>query len=115
MPARSNDHLISVLDELLAVELDGAICRTRQAAAWHRRDRQHLHHRPLGEDEDWHREIGIEMMPEDGIIAVYGVRDDYVPTFTDYGIEICANSSEIHKTTSNACPLISQKTTEAAY
>jgi hypothetical protein len=41
----------------------------------------------LGEDEDWLQEISIEMMPEDGIIAVYGVGDDYVPAFTDYGIE----------------------------
>jgi len=41
----------------------------------------------LGEDEDWLRDISIEMMPEDGIIAVYGVGDDYVPAFTDYGIE----------------------------
>jgi hypothetical protein len=33
----------------------------------------------LGEDEDWLWEISIEMMPEDGIVAVYGVGDDYVP------------------------------------
>lgn len=41
----------------------------------------------LGEDEDWLQEISIEMMPEDGIIAVYGVGDEYVPAFTDHGIE----------------------------
>jgi hypothetical protein len=37
----------------------------------------------LGEDEDWLQEISIEMMHEDGIIAVYGVGDDYVPAFID--------------------------------
>jgi hypothetical protein len=51
----------------------------------------------LGEDEDWLQEISIEMMPEDGIIAVYGVGDDYVPAFTDYGIENLRELVRIYK------------------
>jgi hypothetical protein len=51
----------------------------------------------LGEDEDWLQEISIEMMPEDGIIAVYGVGDDYVPAFTDYGIENLSELVRIYK------------------
>jgi hypothetical protein len=51
----------------------------------------------LGEDEDWLQEISIEMMPEDGIIAVYGVGDDYVPAFTDDGIENLRELVRIYK------------------
>ena len=36
----------------------------------------------LGENEDWLSDISIEMDPEDGIIPVYGLGDDYTPTFT---------------------------------
>ena len=56
----------------------------------------------LGEDEEWLWELQIDMFP-DGCLRVYGVGEDGVPAFTDYGIEglkqisppdhlICANS-----------------------
>jgi len=41
----------------------------------------------LGEDEDWLGDISIEMEIEDGVIWVYGVREDGVQAFTDFGIE----------------------------
>ncbi|WP_407192924.1 hypothetical protein [Bradyrhizobium sp. STM 3566] len=41
----------------------------------------------LGEDEDWLRDIAIEMEIEDGLIWVYGVGEDGVQAFTDFGIE----------------------------
>jgi hypothetical protein len=41
----------------------------------------------LGEDEDWLRAVANEMEIEDGIIWVYGLGDDGVPAFTDFGIE----------------------------
>jgi hypothetical protein len=41
----------------------------------------------LGEDEDWLRDIAIEMEIEDGVIWVYGVGEDGVQAFTDFGIE----------------------------
>lgn len=41
----------------------------------------------LGEDEDWLRDISIEMEIEDGVIWVYGVGEDGVKAFTDFGIE----------------------------
>jgi hypothetical protein len=41
----------------------------------------------LGEDEDWLRELAIDMFPEDGCLWVYGVGEDGVPAFTEYGIE----------------------------
>ena len=41
----------------------------------------------LGEDEDWLHELQIDMFPEDGCLHVYGVGDDGVPAFTEYGIE----------------------------
>ena len=41
----------------------------------------------LGEDEDWLRDIAIEMEIEDGAIWVYGVGEDGVQAFTDFGID----------------------------
>jgi hypothetical protein len=41
----------------------------------------------LGEDEDWLRDISIEMEIEDGVIRVYGVGEDGVKAFSDFGIE----------------------------
>ena len=39
----------------------------------------------LGEDEDWLRDVANEMDAEDGIIWVYGVGEDGVMAFTDFG------------------------------
>jgi hypothetical protein len=74
------------------VELDGSIRRTSQSRSLTMAAIASVFTiarvaEILGEDEDWLQEISIEMMPEDGIIAVYGIGDDYVPAFTDYGIE----------------------------
>lgn len=41
----------------------------------------------LGEDEDWLRDVASEMEIEDGVIWVYGVEQDGVLAFTDFGIE----------------------------
>jgi hypothetical protein len=41
----------------------------------------------LGEDEDWLSDIAIDMDPEDGCLWVYGVGEDGVTAFTDFGIE----------------------------
>jgi len=41
----------------------------------------------LGEDEDWISDVANEMDVEDGVIWVYGVGDDGVMAFTDFGIE----------------------------
>ena len=41
----------------------------------------------LGEDEEWLHELSIDMFPEDGCLRVYGVGEDGVTAFTDYGIE----------------------------
>jgi replicative superfamily II helicase len=43
--------------------------------------------RDLGEDEDWLWDIANEMEIEDGVIWVYGVGEDGVQAFTDFGIE----------------------------
>ena len=51
----------------------------------------------LAEDEDWLEEISISMMPEDGLIAVYGVGEEYTPAFTEQGIETLRDLVEIHK------------------
>jgi hypothetical protein len=41
----------------------------------------------LGEDEDWLRDVANEMEIEDGAIWVYGVGEDGVQAFTDFGID----------------------------
>ena len=41
----------------------------------------------LGENEEWLWELSIDMFPEDGCLRVYGVGEDGVPAFTEYGIE----------------------------
>jgi hypothetical protein len=41
----------------------------------------------LGEDEDWLHELSIDMLPEDGLLWVYGVGKHGVTAFTEDGIE----------------------------
>jgi hypothetical protein len=51
----------------------------------------------LGEDEDWLWDIGNEMDQEDGLIWVYGLGDDGITAFTDFGIETLTGLIEIYK------------------
>jgi len=41
----------------------------------------------LGEDEDWLHELSINMFPEDGCLHVYGIGEDGLTAFTQYGID----------------------------
>ena len=41
----------------------------------------------LGEDEDWLFDVANEMEIEDGCIWVYGVNEDGILAFTDFGID----------------------------
>jgi hypothetical protein len=41
----------------------------------------------LDESEDWLHDLAIDMFPEDGCLWVYGVAEDGVVAFTQYGIE----------------------------
>ena len=50
----------------------------------------------LGESEDWLHDIANEMEIEDGVIWVYGVGEDGVMAFTDFGIENLVDLSLIH-------------------
>jgi hypothetical protein len=51
----------------------------------------------LGEDEDWLRDVANEMEIEDGVIWVYGVGEDGVQAFTDFGIENLIELVRMHK------------------
>ncbi|WP_413992450.1 hypothetical protein ACMDCR_10355 [Labrys okinawensis] len=51
----------------------------------------------LGEDEDWLRDVANEMEIEDGVIWVYGVGEDGVMAFTDFGIENLTELIKMHK------------------
>jgi hypothetical protein len=51
----------------------------------------------LGEDEDWLRDVANEMEIEDGVIWVYGVGDDGVLAFTDFGVESLIELIKMHK------------------
>ncbi len=52
----------------------------------------------LGEDEDWLRAVANEMEIEDGVIWVYGIGDDGVLAFTDFGIENLIELVSVYKT-----------------
>jgi hypothetical protein len=41
----------------------------------------------LGEDEEWLREVSINMDPEEGHLRVIGIGEDQCPAFTEYGVE----------------------------
>jgi hypothetical protein len=51
----------------------------------------------LGESEDWLFDVANEMDVEDGVIWVYGVGDDGVMAFTDFGIENLIDLIKIYK------------------
>lgn len=49
----------------------------------------------LGEDELW--DVASGMDTEDGVIWVYGIGDDQVMAFTDFGIENLTQLIRMHK------------------
>ena len=51
----------------------------------------------LGENEDWLWDIAADMEIEDGVIWVYGVGEDGVMAFTDFGIENLKDLVRMHK------------------
>ena len=51
----------------------------------------------LGEDEGWLHDVANEMDVEDGVIWVYGVGEDGVMAFTDFGIETLTELIRMHK------------------
>lgn len=51
----------------------------------------------LGESVDFIHDVALEMETEDGVIWVYGIGDDGVLAFTDFGIETLVELIEIHK------------------
>ena len=53
----------------------------------------------LGEDEDWLSDVANEMEIEDGVIWVYGIGEDGVLAFTDFGIENLKDLVRMHKDT----------------
>jgi hypothetical protein len=51
----------------------------------------------LGESVEWLYDVANEMDTEDGVIWVYGLGDDGVMAFTDFGIENLVELIKIHK------------------
>jgi hypothetical protein len=50
----------------------------------------------LGENIDRLHEVALEMEPEDGVIWVYGLDNDGVLAFTDFGVENLVELIKIH-------------------
>ena len=50
----------------------------------------------LGKSVEWLYEVANEMDTEDGVIWVYGLGDDGVMAFTDFGIENLVELINIH-------------------
>jgi hypothetical protein len=67
-----------------------------------------IHHqlRRRKEDEDWLYELSIDMFAEDGCLRVYGVREDGVTAFTEYGIECLKQIIADERETGKARPPI---------
>ena len=57
----------------------------------------------LGEDEDWLHEISLELEPEDGMLAVYGIGDEYTPAFTELGLENLRELIRNHRANAEGC------------
>ena len=55
--------------------------------------------RDLGEDIDLLHDVALEMEVEDGVIWVYGLYDDGVLAFTDFGVENLVGLINIRKET----------------
>lgn len=51
----------------------------------------------LGESVDWLFDVATEMDTEDGLIWVYGVGDEQVMAFTDFGVENLIELIKIYK------------------
>lgn len=51
----------------------------------------------LGEDPDWLEDISNELEPEDGMISVYGIGEEYTVAFTEFGIENLEQIIRIHR------------------
>ena len=63
----------------------------------------------LGEDEDWLHELSIAMFPEDGCLRVYGVGEDGVTAFTEYGIECLKQIITAERAAGRAPPQIKSR------
>ena len=51
----------------------------------------------LGENEDWISKVANQMDVEDGVIWVYGVSEDGMMAFTDFGIANLVDLISIYK------------------
>ena len=51
----------------------------------------------LGESVDWLYDVANEMDVEDGVIWVYGIGEDSVLAFTEFGVENLVELIKIHK------------------
>jgi hypothetical protein len=60
----------------------------------------------LGEDEDWLHELSIDMFPEDGCLRVYGIGEDGLTAFTEYGMECLQQIIADEKAAGRAPPQI---------
>jgi hypothetical protein len=58
----------------------------------------------LGQDEDWLHDLSIDMFPEDGRLHVYGIGEDGVTAFTQYGIECLKQIIADERAASNVPP-----------
>ena len=58
----------------------------------------------LGQDEDWLHDLSIDMFPEDGRLHVYGIGEDGVTAFTQYGIECLRQIIADERAAGNAPP-----------
>ena len=61
----------------------------------------------IGEDEEWLRDLQVDMEPEDGCLWVHCVGEDGAPGFTAYGIECFEEIIAIERAAGRAPPKVS--------
>ena len=63
----------------------------------------------LGEDEEWLWDLQIDMGPEDGCLWVYGIGEEGVPAFTEFGIECLEQTVADERAAGRAPPKVSPR------
>jgi hypothetical protein len=58
----------------------------------------------LDEDEEWLHEMSTDMFAEDGCVFLYGINDESVTAFSDFGIETLPKTILEARSSGNAPP-----------
>jgi hypothetical protein len=64
----------------------------------------------LDEDEEWLHELSIDMFAEDGCVIIYGINEESITAFSDFGIDTLRETILEARSSGNAPPSGQPKT-----